>query len=87
MEQPNPIRRALGGHRNKLLLTYALFALEMLGSLLRPYLLGAAIDGLMRATTADWRRCRPCICCISLSAWFATCTEREPFRRSTPSSC
>ena len=42
-----PIRRVLVEHRFRLALTYTLFALEMLGSLLRPYLLGTAVDGLL----------------------------------------
>ena len=42
-----PFRRVLVEHRSRLALTYTLFALEMLGSLLRPYLLGAAVDGLL----------------------------------------
>lgn len=31
------LRRLFVRHRSRLLLTYSLFALEMLGSLLRPY--------------------------------------------------
>jgi len=42
-----PIRRVLLEHRSPLALTYTLFALEMLGSLLRPYLLGTAVDDLL----------------------------------------
>jgi ABC-type multidrug transport system fused ATPase/permease subunit len=42
-----PIRRVLVEHRYKLALTYTLFALEMLGTLLRPYFLGTAVDGLL----------------------------------------
>jgi ABC-type multidrug transport system fused ATPase/permease subunit len=34
-------------HKYKLLLTYSLFALEMLGSLLRPFFLGEAVNGLI----------------------------------------
>ncbi len=47
MEQASPIRRVLTEYRSKLLLTYSLFGLEMIGSLLRPFLLGAAVDGLL----------------------------------------
>lgn len=42
-----PIRSVLREHRARLTLTYTLFALEMLGSLMRPYLLGIAVDGLL----------------------------------------
>ena len=34
-------------YRRPLLLTYTLFALEMLGTLTRPYFLGVAVDGLL----------------------------------------
>ncbi len=43
----SPIRRVLREYRWPLVLTYSLFALEMLGSLARPYFLGAAVDGLL----------------------------------------
>ena len=35
-------------HKYKLLLTYSLFAIEMLGLLLRPYFLGEAVNGLLK---------------------------------------
>lgn len=35
-------------HRRQLLLTYFLFSLEMLGTLLRPFFLGMAINGLLK---------------------------------------
>ena len=35
-------------HKYKLLLTYSLFAVEMLGLLLRPYFLGEAVNGLLK---------------------------------------
>ena len=48
MKEPrSPIRRVLREYRWALSLTYALFALEMLGVLARPYFLGAAMDGLL----------------------------------------
>ena len=47
MKHSAPIRRVLTEHRYQLALTYALFALEMLGTLLRPYFLGTAVDGLL----------------------------------------
>ncbi|MBL0171248.1 MAG: hypothetical protein IPP90_11045 [Gemmatimonadaceae bacterium] len=43
----SPIRRVLREYRWSLAFTYALFGLEMLGSLARPYFLGAAVDGLL----------------------------------------
>ena len=47
MKHAAPIRRVLTEHRYRLALTYVLFALEMLGTLLRPYFLGTAVDGLL----------------------------------------
>ena len=47
MPRAAPIRLVLFEHRQRLALTYTLFALEMLGSLLRPYFLGAAVNGLL----------------------------------------
>jgi ABC-type multidrug transport system fused ATPase/permease subunit len=41
------LRRLFVRHRSRLLLTYSLFALEMLGSLLRPYFLGEAVNDLI----------------------------------------
>ncbi|MEO7531179.1 MAG: ABC transporter six-transmembrane domain-containing protein [Sediminibacterium sp.] len=35
-------------HRNQLVFTYVLFSLEMLGSLLRPFFLGEAVNGLIK---------------------------------------
>ncbi len=43
----SPIGRILREYRWSLALTYALFGLEMLGSLARPYFLGVAIDDLL----------------------------------------
>ncbi len=37
-------------HKYKLLLTYSLFAVEMLGLLLRPYFLGEAVNGLIKGS-------------------------------------
>jgi ABC-type multidrug transport system fused ATPase/permease subunit len=37
-------------HRYQLLFTYILFSLEMLGTLLRPFFLGLAIDGLIKGS-------------------------------------
>lgn len=37
-------------HRLQLLLTYILFSLEMLGSLLRPYFLGEAVNDLLKSS-------------------------------------
>ena len=47
MSRSAPIRRVLVEHRYQLALTYTLFTLEMLGALMRPYFLGAAVDGLL----------------------------------------
>lgn len=47
-----PLVRVLREHGGVLLLTYALFALEMLGMLLRPFFLGHAVDGLLDGTYA-----------------------------------
>ncbi|MEO6557567.1 MAG: ABC transporter six-transmembrane domain-containing protein [Ferruginibacter sp.] len=42
------IKRLMQKHRSQLLITYALFSLEMLGSLLRPFFLGIAVNDLMK---------------------------------------
>ena len=47
MSHSAPIRRVLVEHRYQLALTYTLFALEMLGALMRPFFLGNAVDGLL----------------------------------------
>ena len=47
------ITRLLHEFRWKLTLTYSLFAIETLGLLLRPYFLGAAVDGLLRGEHRD----------------------------------
>ena len=41
------LKRVLYKHRYRLVLTYSLFGLEMLGSLLRPFFLGEAVNGLI----------------------------------------
>jgi len=50
MAPPTPLARVLREFRGRLLVTYSLFAVEMLASLLRPYFLGSAIDGLLRGS-------------------------------------
>ncbi|RTL57479.1 MAG: hypothetical protein EKK37_15685 [Sphingobacteriales bacterium] len=44
------LRRLMMKHRLQLLLTYILFSLEMLGSLLRPYFLGEAVNDLLKGS-------------------------------------
>lgn len=44
------LRRLMMRHRVQLLLTYFLFSLEMLGSLLRPYFLGEAVNDLLKGS-------------------------------------
>lgn len=44
------IKRLMQKHRFPLLLTYSLFSLEMLGSLLRPFFLGVAVNDLMKGS-------------------------------------
>lgn len=44
------IQTILQKHKYKLLLTYSLFAVEMLGLLLRPYFLGEAVNGLIKGS-------------------------------------
>jgi len=41
------LRRIFAKHRYRLIFTYSLFSLEMLGSLLRPYFLGEAVNDLI----------------------------------------
>ena len=45
--ESGPIRRVLVQYRSRLAVTYTLFALEMVASILRPYFLGVAVDGLL----------------------------------------
>ncbi len=44
------LRKLIMRHRNQLVLTYVLFSLEMLGSLLRPLFLGEAVNGLIKGS-------------------------------------
>ena len=44
------LKRLMQKHRYRLLLTYSLFSLEMLGSLLRPFFLGLAINDLIKGS-------------------------------------
>ena len=49
--RPSPIRRTLSEYRWSIAITYSLFALEMAGSLARPYFLGKAVDDLLIGET------------------------------------
>ncbi|MDP1764755.1 MAG: ABC transporter six-transmembrane domain-containing protein [Sediminibacterium sp.] len=44
------LRKLIQKHRTQLVITYLLFSLEMLGSLLRPYFMGEAINDLMKGS-------------------------------------
>lgn len=44
------LKNLMKQHRGRLLLTYALFSLEMLGGLLRPFFLGLAINDLLKGS-------------------------------------
>ena len=44
------IKKLVVQHKSQLLLTYVLFSLEMLGSLLRPYFLGEAVNDLIKGS-------------------------------------
>ncbi|HSC39863.1 MAG TPA: ABC transporter six-transmembrane domain-containing protein [Chitinophagaceae bacterium] len=44
------LRKLMLKHRNQLVLTYILFSLEMLGTLLRPFFLGEAVNGLIKGS-------------------------------------
>src|SRR5882757_8411740 len=44
------LRKLMHKHRAQLVLTYILFSLEMLGTLLRPFFLGEAINDLMKGS-------------------------------------
>ena len=44
------LKRLMQKHRIQLLLTYSLFSLEMLGSLLRPFFLGVAVNDLIKGS-------------------------------------
>ncbi|HTJ14307.1 MAG TPA: ABC transporter six-transmembrane domain-containing protein [Dinghuibacter sp.] len=47
MPRLTALKRIFVEHRGRLTLTYSLFALEMLGNLLRPYFLGEAVNDLI----------------------------------------
>lgn len=49
MPQLKVLKQIFLKHRYRLLFTYILFSLEMLGTLLRPFFLGLAIDGLINS--------------------------------------
>ena len=44
------LRKLMQKHRTQLVITYLLFSLEMLGSLLRPFFLGEAVNGLIKGS-------------------------------------
>jgi ABC-type multidrug transport system fused ATPase/permease subunit len=44
------LRKLIMRHRNQLVLTYVLFSLEMMGTLLRPFFLGEAVNDLMKGS-------------------------------------
>ncbi|MDX1935562.1 MAG: ABC transporter six-transmembrane domain-containing protein [Flavihumibacter sp.] len=44
------LKRLVLQHRSKLILTYTLFALEMLGTLMRPFFLGNAVNDLIKGS-------------------------------------
>lgn len=44
------IKKLVIQHKSQLLLTYLLFSLEMLGSLMRPFFLGEAVNGLIKGS-------------------------------------
>lgn len=44
------LKRLMKLHRSRLLITYFLFSLEMLGSLLRPFFLGMAVNDLLKGS-------------------------------------
>lgn len=50
MPQLKVLKQIFLKHRYQLLFTYILFSLEMLGTLLRPFFLGLAIDGLIKGS-------------------------------------
>ena len=44
------LRTLIMKHRYRLIITYVLFSLESIGSLLRPFLIGEAVNGLMKGS-------------------------------------
>lgn len=50
MSRLEVLRKLMHKHKYQLVLTYSLFSLEMLGSLLRPFFLGVAINGLIKGS-------------------------------------
>ncbi|MBN8837049.1 MAG: hypothetical protein J0I09_07305 [Sphingobacteriia bacterium] len=47
MKKNSLLRNVFAQHKVRLLITYSLFSLEMLGSLMRPFFLGKAVDDLV----------------------------------------
>lgn len=68
-------------HRNQLLLTYILFSLEMTGSLLRPFFLGEAVNGLIKGSYTGL-----IILCAVHLAWIVVGTIRQRYDTRTYSS-
>lgn len=50
MKKNSLLRNVFAQHKIRLLITYSLFSLEMLGSLMRPFFLGKAVDDLMEGS-------------------------------------
>lgn len=50
MERFSILKELVKKHRSQLLITYVLFAFEMLGALLRPFFLGVAINDLLKGS-------------------------------------
>ena len=75
------IRRLLLKHKTQLIVTYALFSLEMLGSLMRPFFLGIAINDLIKGSYVGLL-----ILCLVHVIWLVAGTCRHMYDTRTYSA-
>jgi len=75
------LRKLMLKHRSRLVITYVLFSLEMLGSLLRPFFLGEAVNDLMKGSY----RGLILLCMVHL-AWLTIGTIRHMYDTRTYSA-
>lgn len=75
------LKRLIKKHRYQLLLTYLLFSLEMLGSLLRPFFLGVAVNDLIKGSYQGL-----IMLCIVHGLWIIAGTIRHMYDTRTYSA-
>lgn len=75
------LKRLIKKHRYQLILTYLLFSLEMLGSLLRPFFLGVAVNDLIKGSYQGLL-----LLCIVHGVWIIAGTIRHMYDTRTYSA-